>query len=114
MLQHSLASVRRNCLKQTLQAWLLQGSAVVPGREPQKVVLKRVKRKIQDAKQLAALEHLLNAYAARHAPSSCAAFIGYCDIQPNALTGSKYLTPGTWLVIPCVPSPCLGLYACNM
>ena len=78
------------------------------------MVLKRVKRKIQDAKQLAALEHLLNAYAARHAPSSCAAFIGYCDIQPNALTGSKHLTPGTWLVIPCLPLPCLGLYACNM
>jgi len=44
------------------------------------------------------LEHLLNVHAAKHAPGSCAEFLGYSEVAQVAAVSDKRITPGTWLV----------------
>ncbi|GLI68475.1 hypothetical protein VaNZ11_012901 [Volvox africanus] len=62
----------------------------------QRVVLKRVKTRVQGAEEMSQMEHLLNVYASRVARGHCADFQGYCEVADSEATGR--LTPGLWLV----------------
>jgi len=62
----------------------------------ERVVLKRVKTRVEGAEQMGQMEHLLNVYAARAAPGAVAEFRGFLEVQPE--DASSRLTQGLWLV----------------
>lgn len=62
----------------------------------ERVVLKRVKTRVEGAEQMGQMEHLLNVYAARAAPGAIAEFRGFLEVQPEEATSR--LTQGLWLV----------------
>ena len=74
---------------------MMQGTYTTP-RGEEKVVMKRVKAKVEGAAELQEMELALNIYAAKAAKGHCADFIGYCTVAPEEATPS--LTPGLWLV----------------
>ncbi|KAL6749507.1 kinase-like domain-containing protein [Haematococcus lacustris] len=61
-----------------------------------KVVLKRVKAKVEGALAMGQMELLLNAYAGKVAKAHCAEFLGYCEVAAEEATSR--LTSGLWLV----------------
>ncbi|KAK9814185.1 hypothetical protein WJX72_001933 [[Myrmecia] bisecta] len=61
-----------------------------------RVVLKRVKTRVEGAAEMGYMEHLLNVYAQRAAKGSVADFMGYVDVSEDEAT--RNLTPGTWLM----------------
>lgn len=65
-------------------------------RGPQRVVLKRVKARVQGAQEMGEMEHLLNVYAARAARNHCALFKGYCEVSRQE--ANTRLTEGLWLI----------------
>lgn len=65
-------------------------------RGVEKVVLKRVKTRVEGAEQMGQMEHLLNVHAANAARGAVAEFIGYLEVQPEE--ASTRLTQGLWLV----------------
>ena len=76
---------------------MMQGTYTTP-RGEEKVVMKRVKAKVEGAAELQEMELALNIYAAKAAKGHCADFIGYCTVTPEEATPT--LTPGLWLVSP--------------
>lgn len=65
-------------------------------RGVEKVVLKRVKTRVEGAEQMGQMEHLLNVHAATAARGAIAEFMGYLEVQPEE--ASTRLTQGLWLV----------------
>ncbi|KAK9838686.1 hypothetical protein WJX74_001413 [Apatococcus lobatus] len=61
-----------------------------------RVVLKRVKPRVEAAEVMGQMEHLLNVYAAKAAPQAVAHFLGYIEVTPTQAT--KSLTEGLWLM----------------
>ncbi|PNW72528.1 hypothetical protein CHLRE_16g688526v5 [Chlamydomonas reinhardtii] len=62
----------------------------------QRVVLKRVKTRVEGAEEMSQMEHLLNVYASRVARGHCADFLGYCEVADSE--ANVRLTAGLWLV----------------
>ncbi|KAG2422260.1 hypothetical protein HXX76_016174 [Chlamydomonas incerta] len=62
----------------------------------QRVVLKRVKTRVEGAEEMSQMEHLLNVYASRVARGHCADFLGYCEVAESE--ANVRLTAGLWLV----------------
>jgi len=79
-----------NCLP------FLQGSLATNSGEDRRVILKRVKDRVQGAKEMAEMEHLLNVYASTACRKSVAPFLGYLTVDPSEVRGK--LTKGLWLV----------------
>ena len=76
-------------------AFSLQGILRGP-RGEERVVLKRVKSRVEGAEQMGQMEHLLNVHAAGAARGAVAAFLGYLEVPPEE--ASSRLTQGLWLV----------------
>ncbi|KAK9866922.1 hypothetical protein WJX84_004340 [Apatococcus fuscideae] len=74
---------------------VFEGTLQTP-RGKDRVVLKRVKAKVEAAETMGQMEHLLNVYAARAAPQSVAHFLGYIEV--TATQATKALTEGLWLM----------------
>jgi len=74
---------------------VFQGQWTTPAGE-HRVVLKRVKARVEGAAEMGQMELLLNAYASKVARSHCADFIGYCEVAPDEAT--PRLTSGLWLM----------------
>ncbi len=74
----------------------LQGSLATNSGEERRVILKRVKYRVQGAQEMAEMEHLLNVYASSACRKSVAPFLGYIEVQPDQVKGK--LTKGLWLV----------------
>lgn len=67
------------------------------GKEgPERVVLKRVKQRVQGAEEMGQMEHLLNVYASKAAKGSIADFVGYVEVSEDEATTK--LTQGVWLM----------------
>eukprot|EP00879_Flechtneria_rotunda_P025344 GHRR01026923.1.p1 GENE.GHRR01026923.1~~GHRR01026923.1.p1 ORF type:complete len:264 (+),score=69.48 GHRR01026923.1:175-966(+) len=66
------------------------------GRAEERVVLKRVKAKVEGAAEMAQMEHLMNVYASKAAKGSIAEFLGYCNV--SAREANYRLTEGLWLM----------------
>ncbi|KAI8466377.1 MAG: hypothetical protein J3K34DRAFT_524625 [Monoraphidium minutum] len=66
------------------------------GDETERVVLKRVKARVQGAEEMAQMEHLMNVTASKSARGSIAEFLGFCEVERDQAVGN--LTPGLWLV----------------
>eukprot|EP00775_Hariotina_reticulata_P003693 gene3693-3953_t len=66
------------------------------GDGQERVVLKRVKTRVEGATEMAQMEHLMNVYASKAAKGSIAEFIGYCEVLPRE--ASHKLTEGLWLM----------------
>lgn len=65
-----------------------------------RVVLKRVKPRVEGAREMMEMEHMLNAHVAVAAPSACAQFLGYMKVEAQATRGEiTQVTP------PFSPSP---------
>ncbi|KAL0031978.1 hypothetical protein WJX79_009976 [Trebouxia sp. C0005] len=62
----------------------------------ERVVLKRVKKRVQGAEQMGQMEHLLNVYANKAAKGSIADFVGYIEVAEEQATTK--LTQGVWLM----------------
>lgn len=62
----------------------------------ERVVLKRVKKRVQGAEQMGHMEHLLNVYANKAAKGSIADFVGYIEVAEEQATTK--LTQGVWLM----------------
>ncbi|KAF6253935.1 kinase-like domain-containing protein [Scenedesmus sp. NREL 46B-D3] len=62
----------------------------------ERVVLKRVKARVQGAAEMAQMEHLMNVYASKAAKGSIAEFLGYCEVEPRK--ANSRLTEGLWLM----------------
>ncbi|CAD7700462.1 unnamed protein product [Ostreobium quekettii] len=65
-------------------------------RGERRVVLKRVKRRVDGAEEMGEMEHVLNVYATRVANGCVADFIGYCGVDGSEARGR--LTEGLWLI----------------
>lgn len=74
----------------------LQGSLATNSGEERRVILKRVKDRVQGAQEMAEMEHLLNVYASSACRKSVAPFLGYIEVDPREVRGK--LTKGLWLV----------------
>ncbi|KAL3149568.1 hypothetical protein ABBQ32_002344 [Trebouxia sp. C0010 RCD-2024] len=75
--------------------YAMQGA--LAGKEgPERVVLKRVKQRVEGAEEMAQMEHLLNVYASRVAKDSIADFVGYVEVAEDEAT--TRLTQGVWLM----------------
>ena len=72
-----------------------QGTYTTPKGE-EKVVMKRVKARVEGAEEMHEMELQLNLYAAKVAKGHCADFLGYCTVTEKEATPS--LTAGLWLV----------------
>ncbi|GBF87958.1 hypothetical protein Rsub_00670 [Raphidocelis subcapitata] len=66
------------------------------GAGNERVVLKRVKSRVQGADEMVQMEHLINVYASKAARGSIAEFMGFCEVERQQANGN--LTPGLWLV----------------
>ena len=67
----------------------------------QRVVLKRVRPRVEWAEEFAEMERKLNAYVSKAAPGSCAPYLGSIEVPQNYVgnaPGTRLLRPGTWLV----------------
>jgi serine/threonine protein kinase len=73
-----------------------QGSLATTSGEERRVILKRVKDRVQGAQEMAEMEHLLNVYASSACRKSVAPFLGYIEVDPTEVRGK--LTKGLWLV----------------
>lgn len=62
----------------------------------ERVVLKRVKARVQGADEMVQMEHLINVYASKAARGAIAEFIGYSEVGRMEAAGN--LTPGLWLM----------------
>ena len=74
----------------------LQGSLATNSGEERRVILKRVKDRVQGAQEMAEMEHLLNVYASSACRKSVAPFLGYVEVDRSEVRGK--LTKGLWLV----------------
>lgn len=75
-----------------------EGLLELPGGEHERVVLKRVKARVEGADEMAEMEHVLNVYAAKVARKAVADFLGFCDVSEEDSRKNKRLTPGLWLM----------------
>ncbi|KIY99127.1 putative Serine/threonine-protein kinase SNT7 [Monoraphidium neglectum] len=75
---------------------VFEGLLDLGGEELERVVLKRVKRFVQGAEEMVAMEHLINVTASKAARGGVAEFMGYCEVEEHE--ASRSLTPGLWLV----------------
>ncbi|KAG2490289.1 hypothetical protein HYH03_011241 [Edaphochlamys debaryana] len=74
---------------------VFEGTLTTPAGS-QRVVMKRVKARVEGSTEMAQMEHLLNVYASRVARGHCADFVGYCEVADSE--ASVRLTAGLWLV----------------
>ena len=79
-------------------SWLpsLSQGTYAPPKGEERVVMKRVKARVEGADEMQQMELALNVYAAKAAKGHCADFIGYCTVSDKEATPS--LTAGLWLV----------------
>eukprot|EP00884_Botryococcus_braunii_P000646 jgi/Botrbrau1/10582/Bobra.0358s0005.1 len=70
--------------------------ALTTNNGSERIVLKRVKPRVEGAAEMNEMEHLLNVYASKAAKNSVAEFIGYCNVGYEE--ASRNLTEGLWLI----------------
>ncbi|KAG1670665.1 hypothetical protein FOA52_010940 [Chlamydomonas sp. UWO 241] len=75
---------------------VFEGTWTTPSGE-ERVVLKRVKAKVQGASEMQEMELALNEYAAKVARGHCADFLGYSTVTDEDRSRGSTLTTGLWL-----------------
>ncbi|KAK9822826.1 hypothetical protein WJX81_005812 [Elliptochloris bilobata] len=86
----------KNALGEGSYGQVFEGFLRCTDGSDERVVLKRVKRRVEGAEEMNRMEHLLNVYAARSARGAVADFLGYCEVARDQAFGK--LTEGVWLV----------------
>jgi len=66
------------------------------GGEDHRVVLKRVKPRVEGAQQMVEMEHMLNIHVSANAKGACANFLGYMNVSPKEASGR--ISQGLWLM----------------
>eukprot|EP00798_Chlamydomonas_sp_ICE-L_P012483 gene12483-15693_t len=87
---------------------VFEGSIALPTGDKEKVVMKRVKDKVEGAEEMGRTELLLNAYASKAAKGHCADFVGFSEV--TAAQANHKLTEGVWLMWRYEGSKTLGYY----